>query len=334
MISATAGLSLALLVLAWTGVSPRAAVQKNDPERLPQAVTRPACWHVAWAPIRCRGPSLAATDHPARSPARAPSPTGRSERSVIDRGPRPMPTMPDCTSSLIPKGSSTRTSAKSLSLLPVASIVTVSVETSTALAWNSLIVSIRCVRVSVSARTLTSSSSRCTEAAGSSSTIFSTLTSLLSCLVTCSSGCSAQLTAIVMREISSCSVGPTASESMLKPRRANKPAIRTSTPGLFSTSTESVWVDISYCLPRGRSFCPVPIRCHVPRELDVVVARAGRNHRPHHRVVMHNEVDDDGAVIGLGGRLDHVVHVFCPLAAQASAAVCLGELNEVGDASA
>jgi hypothetical protein len=48
------------------------------------------------------------------------------------------------------------------------------------------------------------------------------------------------LTTIVIREISSCSVGPTASESMLKPRRENSPAILTRTPGLFSTSTDSV----------------------------------------------------------------------------------------------
>ncbi len=44
-----------------------------------------------------------------------------------------------------------------------------------------------------------------------------------------------------MREISGCSVGPTASDSMLKPRRLNSPATRASTPGLFSTSTDSVW---------------------------------------------------------------------------------------------
>jgi len=45
---------------------------------------------------------------------------------------------------------------------------------------------------------------------------------------------------IVMREISGRSVGPTASESMLNPRRENSAATRASTPGLFSTSTESV----------------------------------------------------------------------------------------------
>ena len=34
-------------------------------------------------------------------------------------------------------------------------------------------------------------------------------------------------------------VGPTASESMLKPRRANSPAMRASTPGLFSARIDS-----------------------------------------------------------------------------------------------
>src|SRR3954471_15317588 len=36
-------------------------------------------------------------------------------------------------------------------------------------------------------------------------------------------------------------VVPTASESMLNPRRANSPAQRVSTPGRFSTRTDSVW---------------------------------------------------------------------------------------------
>src|SRR6266487_4208056 len=261
-----------------------------------------------------------------------PSPTGRSERSVMEREPRPMPTMPDCTSSLIPNGSSTRTSASSLSLFPVASTVTASGPTSTTLARKTLIVWSTCVRASASARTLIRISSRCTEAAGSSSTIFSTFTSLFSCLVTCSSGFSAQLTTIVIREISACSVGPTARASMLKPRRANSPAIRTSTPGLFSTSTDSVWVVMfGSCSRCARSLYTNKVRRQVPRELDIVVARAGRDHRPHHRVVVDDEVDDDRPVIGLGGGLDHVVHVLGPLAAQSRAAVGLRELAEVGN---
>ena len=63
--------------------------------------------------------------------------------------------------------------------------------------------------------------------------------------MTCSSGESSTLTTIVIREISGCSVGPTASESMLKPRRLNSPAIRARTPGLFSTRTDRVCVGSS-----------------------------------------------------------------------------------------
>ena len=54
---------------------------------------------------------------------------------------------------------------------------------------------------------------------------------------------------IVMRETFGSSVGPTASDSMLKPRRANMPEILARTPGLFSTSTLRTCVPRT---PRGR----------------------------------------------------------------------------------
>src|SRR6185295_4758747 len=173
---------------------------------------------------------------------------GESGRTV-ERGPRPTATMPDCTISLIPYGSSTLSSAASLSAVPVASIVTDSVPTSTILARNRFATSSTALRTAASARTLTSSSSRCTDWAGSSSTILMTLTSLLSCLVTCSSGSWSTLTTMVIRDMSGCSVGPTASDSMLKPRRLNNPETRASTPGSFSTSTDSVWVVLMASLP-------------------------------------------------------------------------------------
>src|SRR6185436_18062370 len=166
--------------------------------------------------------------------------TGRRFRSLIEREPRPIATIPDWTSSRMPKGSTSRMNDASLSALPVISIVTASVATSTTRALNSATASRTCPRDSASALTLTSSSSRVTEAGPSSSTILMTSTSLLSCLVTCSSGDSSTLTTIVIRETSWCSVGPTASESMLNPRRLNRPAIRARTPGLYSTSTDRV----------------------------------------------------------------------------------------------
>src|SRR5689334_14632007 len=243
----------------------------------------------------------------------------------MERLPRPMATMPDWTSSLIPNGSSTLISASSFSRFPVASTVITSRATSTTLTRNRLTVSSTRDLLSASALTLIRISSRCTVAPGSSSTILSTLMSLLSCLVTCSSGCSSQLTTIVMREISSCTVGPTASESMLKPRRENSPAIRTRTPGLFSTSTDKV------CLVIGRTS---PVGRHAARELDVVVGRAGRHHGPDHGVPVDDEVDHDRAVVDLHGPLDGLVHVGGLLAADALAAVGLGELDEVRDPGA
>ena len=95
-----------------------------------------------------------------------------------------------------------------------------------------------CPRIPGAADTVTSSSSRSTDSRGSSSVIFTTWISLNSCLTICSSGADSTSTTIVIRLKRSSSVGATASEKMLKPRRANSPATRASTPGLFSTSTD------------------------------------------------------------------------------------------------
>src|ERR1700678_2067542 len=262
-------------------------------------------------------------------PRQAERSRGRSVRSVMDRPPRPTAIVPDLTSSLMPNGSRIRTSASSLSWLPVASTVTASSATSTTCARKRPTASSTFDRVSVSARTLMSISSRCTACVGSSSTILSTLISLLSCLVTCSSGCSSQSTTIVMREISACSVGPTASDSMLNPRRENRPAIRTRTPGLFSTRTERVCLSFTLCL-RVASRCfalacrslrvRFPAGRQAAREFDVVVAGAGRDHRPDHGVLVHDEVDHDRLVVDRHRLLDDRVHILLALAAHADAA--------------
>ena len=63
--------------------------------------------------------------------------TARSAAWVIDRGPRPSATMPDCTISRMPYGSSIFSIASSLSGRPVSSTVTASGPTSTTLALNS-----------------------------------------------------------------------------------------------------------------------------------------------------------------------------------------------------
>ena len=105
------------------------------------------------------------------------------------------------------------------------------------------------------------------------------------------------------RDLRDARSGPTASDSMLKPRRANRPATRVRTPGLFSTSTDSVCVvDIAQLLR-------VEGRADVARGLDVVVAGAGGHHRPHHRVRADGEVDDDGCVVDRHRLLDRRVDV-------------------------
>src|SRR5690606_7157937 len=128
-----------------------------------------------------------------------------------------------------------------------------------------------------------------------------------------------------MRLKRSSSVGATASEKMLNPRRANRLATRASTPALFSTSTTSVWcrasvpgTDISAprscCYAAGRSghACSVGLRhaCSVPSLAvgrvgdDLVVGQAGRHHRVHLLAGIGAEVDDDRAIVDLVGLLD------------------------------
>ena len=57
----------------------------------------------------------------------------------------------------------------------------------------------------------------------------------------CSSGADSTSTTMVMRLKRSSSVGATASEKMLNPRRLNSQATRASTPALFSTIAETMW---------------------------------------------------------------------------------------------
>src|SRR5699024_5202918 len=77
---------------------------------------------------------------------------------------------------------------------------------------------------------------------------------------------------------------------------------------------------------------PLPLGAHALRDLDLVVGDAGRHHGPHHRVGADGEVHDHRAVVDLHRLRDGRVDVLVALAAQAHAAVSLGELHEVGDA--
>src|SRR6478752_5481936 len=206
-------------------------------------------------------------------------------------------------------------------------MVSESVATSTTLARNICTISSTWLRVPASARTLMSMTWRCTADCGSSSTTLRTSTSLLSCLVTCSSGNSSTSTTTVIREMSECSVGPTARESMLKPRREKRPAMRARTPGLSSTRTDRVCLLIVAFL----SVLAVPHGGLATGVEDLVVADTGGDHRPDHRIRVHDEVDDDRAVVDLQRLLDHRVDVLLLLRPQPEAAVGLGQLDEVRD---
>src|SRR3712207_5944360 len=217
----------------------------------------------------------------------------------------------------MPSGARTASRAWSLSGVPVASRVTVSVLTSTTRARNSSAVCSTCDRSVIGARTFTRSSSRWTAASPSSSTILMTSTSLFSCLVICSSGWASASATIVIRERAGFSVGPTARDSMLNPRRLNSAETRARTPDLFSTRTEKVW----------RGICSLPSdlvvaedRAHVARGQDLVVAGAGGDHRPHLGVGADDEVDHHGGVVDRHRLLDDRVDVVLALAAQPDAA--------------
>src|SRR3954466_9820517 len=301
----------------------------------------------------------------ARSSLRCSQSCRHAERSTgrkvpapdIDRGPRPSATVPDWAISLMPSGARTASSACSLSGVPVASRVTVSTLTSITRARNSSAVCSTWCRSASGARTLTSSSSRWTAAPPSSSTILITSISLFSCLVICSSGWDSASATIVIRDRSGFSVGPTARDSMLNPRRLNSAETRARTPDLFSTRTDNVCrviPKVPFRVPSGTvrprpEARPEPARgeedgvlrlnlvlaegrAHVARGQDVVVARPRRDHRPHLGVVADDEVDDDRGVVDRHGLLDHRVDVVLGLAAQADAAHRLGEEDEVGDA--
>src|ERR1700761_8365450 len=270
---------------------------------------------------------------------------------LIARGPRDSATTPDWTISRIPNGSSTFSNASSLPRSPVASMVSDSGDTSITLPRNRFTASITWLRVPASARTLISASSRDTELLSSCSMILMTLISLLSCLVSCASGVLSAETTMVIRDMSFCSVAPTASDSMLNPRRENSAATRASTPGLSSTNTERVCVvvDPVICAAPPALFgsrCPVDRRRRASRVpfdsvveqradatggLNLVVRGPGGHHRPHLRVGADDEVDHHRTVVDRPGLVDHVDHVFLTLATQSDTTECLGQLDEVGD---
>ena len=154
--------------------------------------------------------------------------------------------------------------------------------------------------------------------------------SLKSCFVTWSSGADATSTSSVIRLNRSSSVGATARLRMLKPRRANRPDTRASTPALFSTSTDSRWCRTGdrRCRSGGGHWTKSSPERRVGD--DVVVALAGRHHREHLLRGVGAEVDDDRAVVDLVGLLDGRLDLLGRLDPHADAAHGLGPELVVG----
>src|SRR3954447_6811644 len=244
-------------------------------------------------------------------------------------------------SSMIPNGCNRSEMASSFCGAPATWMVRLSWPTSSMRAWKIDASSVICDRRSAVAFTVTSISSRSTASSGCSSAILSTGISLLSCLVICSSGAESASTTIVIRLNRSSSVGLTANDTMLNPRRANRPATRESTPNLFSTSTLRMWccatlmVD-SAASSRSSAFSPSPSVTPsgtVVRGVEdhVVVRRSGRDHRVHLLPVVGAEVDHHRTVVDVVRLLDRGLHLLRRVDAHPDAAHRLGPLHVVGE---
>src|SRR3954453_16266811 len=135
-----------------------------------------------------------------------------------------------------------------------------------------------------------------------------------------------------MREISGSSVGPTASVSMLNPRRLNRPAILARTPGRFSTKIERTCLR-PVSAPAAASRSSSLIRSGVPASIasahHVPGGRAGRDHRVAVLVLGDANVEQDRA---LGGeRLAHrTLDLVLVVDHHSLAAEGLGQLRPVG----
>ena len=183
-----------------------------------------------------------------------------------------------------------------------------------------------------SADTLNSAISRAIVSSGSRSRILITLTSLCSCLVTWSIGCDGAVEHDRHARHRRSSVGPTASVSMLNPRRANRPAMRVSTPGLFSTSTDSTCLRPVWMLPGGLEILePQDLLCpwFAHRAHHVPCGGAGGDHRVAVLLAAHAHVQHHRA-LGLDRLAHRVVHLVVRLDAHAGRAERLGELHPVG----
>ncbi len=237
--------------------------------------------------------------------------------------------------------------------MPVASIVSELFPTSTILARKMFDISMISLRRSGGAVTLNSTSSRSMALSLVRSVILCTLISLCSCLVICSYATASACTMAVTRDMVGSSVGPTASDSMLKPRREMSPVMREDArlvgdqrgKHVFHRFDSSVRVaaltweddrvsDRGLRLARGRIVRSRHADAHradgnVDRAEGVVDRRSRRHHRVDVLIARYGDVEQVGAFGGehaLDGRVD----VFGSLDALGAPAVRVGELDEIG----
>src|SRR3954447_21180265 len=105
-----------------------------------------------------------------------------------------------------------------------------------------------------------------------------------------------------MRDRVGSSVGPTASVPMLNPRRANRPAMRASTPGLFSTRIDRMCLRPVWMPPlasRSARFRTSFVPGSPIRSADHVAGRlARRDHRVAVLLAAHVYVEHNGTGLG------------------------------------
>src|SRR5579859_230047 len=194
-----------------------------------------------------------------------------------------------------PNGRRTSSRPSILSTVPETSRISDSGATSMTRARNTFMSSIRCGRDCWSAETLMSARSRSREgrseifSARRTSTSFSRLASRRWAPF------SSVWATMVMRAISSLSVGPTVRESMLMARRRAREATRLRTPGLFSTYATSVCMLSSLLMVRMGSWLGCRFNQRGTRAANHFVERgACRNHRIDRIFLLDAEVDQNG----------------------------------------
>src|SRR5689334_576203 len=182
---------------------------------------------------------------------------------------------------------------------PVTSIVYVAGVESMTLARKISAIRKASARSSCRVWTLISAVSRETNSLSFRSTTLITSISLFSCLTICSTIRSSPDVTIVICDIEGSSVGATDRLSMLNPRPLKSPAMRDSTPNLFSTVTRII------CSMLGREDGVVVLRRRLARaalllfqlrrifQNHFMIAAACGDHWIHVLIGMGRNVDDD-----------------------------------------